>query len=327
VELIPRAVAARLHAFPLGVMGDDGVLVVALRDPHDREALSELARLCGRKVRPVVAPEAVIDEFIAARYPAAAEPPAVEPPAPEPVAVEPPERTPVEDLPELSVVALPRASALGRPTRPSASNALRWRAIVAMVVVAVVGLIVLVGWRVLRARGADRGVDVGGELFNATHVHMTVTLPAGWRYLPSKDYEQRMGQATERGSLFYRGGSSEIPDEGLVLMLVASGGLVPEQLSEARFRTVLDGIKQASTRSTRGISMAIESCDISFARGAQTGECVGTAALHGTPRNLLLFVWIERGGYVAGAAFLTRAALEDARPGIDQILDTVQVAW
>jgi hypothetical protein len=116
-----------------------------------------------------------------------------------------------------------------------------------------------------------------------------------------------------------------LPDEGLVLMLVESGGLVPEKLSEARFRTVLDGIKQASTRSTQGISMTLNQCDISFVRGTQTGECVGTASFDGQPRNLLLFVWVESGGYVAGAAFLTRAPLDEARPGIDQILDSVKI--
>ncbi|HUH05291.1 MAG TPA: hypothetical protein VML75_25005 [Kofleriaceae bacterium] len=325
VALVPREVAERLRVFPLGVRPDQDALVVAMRDPADREAVAELAELAGREVHAVIAAEGVIAEYIAARYVGAATAPPI---AAAPVALAPPEQAaaPIPaSIPEAQVVALPPASTYRGRRRSRSVERARLVKRVGLGLAALA--VVVVAWKLLSGDdAAPRWVEVGGEPFHVAHVHMEVMLPVGWRYLPGKDYEQRLGLVKERGSLFYRGGTAELPDEGLVLMLVDSGGTVPEELGEARFRQVLEGIKQASMRSTRGISMAIAACDLRSARGVRTGECTGTASFDGQPRNLLLFVWIESGGYLAGAAFLSREDLALARPGIEQILESVQVA-
>lgn len=346
LELVPRAVAERLRVFPLGVLPDVDALVVAMRDPEDGEAIAELAEIVGRQVHPVVAAEGLIAANVAARYPAtAAEPqPAASRPPPPVIAVAAAQASarielgevragspvqaaapPLASIPEAQVFSLPPATTYRAGSRWSSVGHAHLLKRVGVVVAALIAA--TLAWKLLSGgEDAERTIDVGGKPFHVAHVHMEVTLPVGWRYLPGKDYEQRLGVVKERGSLFYRGGTVELPDEGIVLMLVDSGGTVPEELGDARFGQVLEGIRKASTRSTRGISMSLVACDISLARGTRTGECTGTASFDGDRRNLLLFVWMESGGYLAGAAFLTRALLEEARPEIEQILQSVQLA-
>lgn len=69
VGLMDRRIAARLHAVPLGIATKQyKELVVALRDPDDIAAIDEIAFATGYRVRPVAAPELIIDEAIESHY-------------------------------------------------------------------------------------------------------------------------------------------------------------------------------------------------------------------------------------------------------------------
>jgi len=86
LTLLPREIAARHCCVPVGVQREAGerVLVVALNDPDDPQALSELAAVSALPIRPVLAEsrdiQAAIDRFFEAR-PAGRE---GKPPSPQP---------------------------------------------------------------------------------------------------------------------------------------------------------------------------------------------------------------------------------------------------
>jgi hypothetical protein len=66
VRMVPALYAERHRAIP--IRDDKGRLWVAMADPTDRFALDELKRVCGREIRPMVAPEILIKQALERYY-------------------------------------------------------------------------------------------------------------------------------------------------------------------------------------------------------------------------------------------------------------------
>jgi hypothetical protein len=72
LRLVPAPVAERLRVLPL--REDAGKLWIAMADPTDKEALDELARVTKRPVRPMVAPELLVQYALEKYYQVARRP-------------------------------------------------------------------------------------------------------------------------------------------------------------------------------------------------------------------------------------------------------------
>ena len=66
-QLVPAIFAVRHNCFPLWLQ--DGVLVVAMSSPSDREILRRLRQITGFQIQPLVATRAQIRTAIARSYP------------------------------------------------------------------------------------------------------------------------------------------------------------------------------------------------------------------------------------------------------------------
>jgi hypothetical protein len=65
VKMVPAAMAERLRAVPMRQDGDK--LWVVMADPTDQQALGELSKVTSKKVRPMVAPELLV-QYALERY-------------------------------------------------------------------------------------------------------------------------------------------------------------------------------------------------------------------------------------------------------------------
>ncbi|HEX9102234.1 MAG TPA: hypothetical protein VF997_08530 [Polyangia bacterium] len=66
IKLVPAAMAERLRAVPLRQDGDK--LWVVMADPTDQQALGELSKVTSKKVRPMVAPELLVQYALERHY-------------------------------------------------------------------------------------------------------------------------------------------------------------------------------------------------------------------------------------------------------------------
>jgi hypothetical protein len=114
LRLLPAEAADRLHAVPL--REDTGKLWVAMADPTDQSALAELARLTRRTVRPMVAPELLIQYALERHYQVSRKPRVVQ------------VRTATSDLLRIDTLRTPTVptAPLPLPPAPAATSAPVW---------------------------------------------------------------------------------------------------------------------------------------------------------------------------------------------------------
>jgi hypothetical protein len=198
--ILPAAVARALCVVPVRVVGGH-MLMVAMRDPGDEDAVTELWRQTGLRIRPVVAPEErllqAIDHLYApidgAAGPLRVARGSVSPPLRSPVATRPP---PLQQGPSLLDAGTARR---------------RWTLLPALAVaLAVAGSL---GYYVLRAGLATSAVPAA---YASSHVALRGQLGDGWQRVDRLTHAERRAGESVASEILIRG-DAERPSEVLGL--------------------------------------------------------------------------------------------------------------
>ena len=326
LEIIPVHLIERYRVVPLGIATRaEPELVIAMLDPDDAAAVDELAFAANMAVRPAAAPQHYLDHYLAKHYNIAPRKPAPRHDADiELELAEVPHKAPAPAAAATMPAPLaPRAVATTEATPPPTgllpSFIQPWMVIVGLVAV---GSMVFY-WKKC---GSEKEAPVAG-LYFCEHVGLWIDFPeaAGWRYVPKEDQSATMGDVTIKGAAFYAGGTVDSPELGLLLFSLDSKGAIPDDMDEAEFEKLfLGATRNMSYRG--GAALKTSNCEVTMARERMAGQCGGEITHNGEQRYLTVFFWIEGGGIVVLAAFLSVEPGAEIRHTIDEMMNSVAPA-
>jgi hypothetical protein len=218
------------------------------------------------------------------------------------------------------LVAMPLPTTPTPVTSPDARG-VNWLGLAAVVLAGVIGSAVGVRWS-RTACDQNRGHSVAGET-RIDRLGVKVFFPAGWRQHKSADQVQAiMPGATAKGLGYYRGGTSDSPTVGLMLMVTDDLPLPADAratISDAQLKPVLDSATDGLVKS--GIQMAPG--EIVQLGLRSTGRSTGEGSIDNEVRRVAVYVWMM-GRKVGVAVFFADLPLDKLLAEADDIVGGIE---
>jgi hypothetical protein len=197
---------------------------------------------------------------------------------------------------------------------------INWLVPVALLAVGILGSIAGVHWS-RTACDQNRGQSVAGEA-KIERLGVKAYFPGGWRRHKGTDETEAMPGGTAGKMLgYYRGGTSDDPDVGLMLMVTDAQTLPPgtPEVSDADFQKMVDDAAAGMARN----DVQLSPCEITQIGVRRTGRCTGKGRERGEVRQIALYTWMmER--RLCIAFFFARAPLAKLLPEADEIVGSIE---
>jgi hypothetical protein len=214
--ILPPTVARSLCVVPVRVVGGH-MLMVAMRDPSDEDAVTELWRQTGLRIRPVVAPEERLRQAIEHLY-APVDPSALTPRLAR-GSVSPPVRPPAPVRPPPPLQQGPSLLDAG-PTRT------RWIILPTLAIaLAIGGYIAYLGLR------SDLTVTPVPAAYASPHVQLRGAIGDGWQRIDQLTFSEERAGEPAASEVFVRG-DAEKPSEVLGLARLRANAPVSSWVAE-----------------------------------------------------------------------------------------------
>jgi hypothetical protein len=215
-------------------------------------------------------------------------------------------------------LAMPTSSA--PPAMRTGGKGINWLVPLALVAAGVIGSILGVHWS-RTACDQNRGQSVAGEA-RIDRLGVKAFFPGGWRRHKGTDEVAPMpGGGAGKMLGYYRGGTSDDPDVGLMLMVTDDLALpagTPE-VSDGDFQRLLDAT--VSNMSHNDVQFA--PCEITQIGLRRTGRCTGKGRERGESRQIALYTWTME-HRLGIAFFFARAPIDQLLPESDDIVGSIE---
>jgi hypothetical protein len=216
-------------------------------------------------------------------------------------------------------LAMPTASSPPAALRSGDGKGINWLVPLALVAAGIIGSILGVHWS-RTACDQNRGQSVAGEA-KIERLGVKAYFPGGWRLHKGTDETEAMPGGTAGKMLgYYRGGTSDDPDVGLMLMVTDAQALPPgtPEVSDADFQKMVDDAAAGMARN----DVHLSPCEIAQIGMRRTGRCTGKGRERGEVRQIALYTWmLER--RLCIAFFFARAPLDKLLPEADEIVGSI----
>ncbi len=236
----------------------------------------------------------------------------------------PDERCPRCGAPAPHLVDMPSASApVPEPHASSqqASRPFNWPALLAVVLAGTIGSVAGIKWS-RTACDQNRGASVAGEA-SVGRLGVKVYFPSGWRKHKGVDQVQPlMPGVTAKMLGYYRGGTSENPEVGMMLMTTGDLPLAEDQsiIGDAEFKELLDNAADGMSKSGK---FELAPCEVIQLGLRRTGRCTGEGTSDGQTRRVALYAWtMDR--RLGIAMFFARGGLPDLVTEADDIVGGIE---
>ena len=217
------------------------------------------------------------------------------------------------------LLAMPLPSAPSR-SQPVDGKGINWLVPIALLLAGVVGTAMGVKWS-RTACDQNRGQSVAGQA-RIERLHVKVFFPAGWRQYKGVDEIAPVATVTGKMLGYYKGGTSDDPDIGLMLMVTDNLPTPPgalQAIADADFRQLLDAT--ASSMSASGAQL--QPCEITQIGLRRTGRCTGEGSDRGKQRRVALYAWtMDR--RLGVAFFFAKEPIDKVLAQTDDIVGSVE---
>jgi hypothetical protein len=204
--------------------------------------------------------------------------------------------------------------------RTGDGKGINWLVPLALVAAGVLGSVLGVHWS-KTACDQNRGQSVAGEA-RIDRLGVKAFFPGGWRRHKGTDEIAPMpGGGAGKMLGYYRGGTSDDPDVGLMLMVTDDLPLPAgsPEISDGDFQRLLDATAANMSRN----EVQFGPCEITQIGLRRTGRCTGQGRERGEARQIALYTWSMQ-HRLGIAFFFARASISQLLPESDDIVGSIE---